>query len=54
MSEPIKCVIYRRYSTDEQGKGEGETLVTQLRACEAYAARKGWVNWRWTLMLKSS
>lgn len=37
-----KCVIYRRYSSDEQGKGQGETLATQLQACEAYAARKGW------------
>lgn len=37
-----KCVIYRRYSSDEQGKGEGETLNTQLQACQAYATRKGW------------
>jgi hypothetical protein len=37
-----KCVIYRRYSSDEQGRGEGETLSTQLQACEAYAARRGW------------
>lgn len=42
MGEPTKCVIYRRYSSDEQGKGEGETLATQLEACRAYAARKGW------------
>lgn len=42
MNQATKCLIYRRYSSDEQGKGEGDTLVTQLAACEAYAARKGW------------
>lgn len=42
MSDPTKCVIYRRYSSDEQGKGEGDTLANQLAACQAYAARKGW------------
>lgn len=38
----VNCVIYRRYSSDEQGSGQGDTLVTQLEACEAYARRKGW------------
>ncbi len=42
MFTPTPCVIFRRYSTDEQGKGQGDTLSTQLEVCRAYAARKGW------------
>lgn len=34
--------IYRRYSTDEQGSRQGDTLAIQLEACKAFAHSKGW------------
>lgn len=34
--------IYRRFSTDEQEHGSGETLVRQKLACEAIIAKHGW------------
>lgn len=34
--------IYRRFSTDEQGSRQGDTLAIQLEACKAFARSKGW------------
>lgn len=34
--------IYRRFSTDEQEFGTGDTLTRQSDACEAFARQKGW------------
>lgn len=39
---PSNCVIYRRYSTDEQGGKQGQTLKTQLDTCTEFARRQGW------------
>lgn len=36
------CLIYRRFSTDEQETGLGETLTRQLERCQAFAVAQGW------------
>ena len=36
------CMIYRRFSTDEQESGLGDTLARQLERCQAFAAAQGW------------
>lgn len=37
----VRCVIYTRVSTAEQGR-EGASLPVQLQACRKYAAAQGW------------
>lgn len=34
--------VYRRFSTDEQERGSGDTLTRQKERCEAFAAERGW------------
>lgn len=36
------CLIYRRFSTDEQEHGTGDTLARQLERCEEFAVSQGW------------
>ncbi|MDO1559793.1 recombinase family protein [Brevundimonas sp. 2R-24] len=36
------AVIYRRYSTDEQEHGSGDTLARQAERCSAMAEARGW------------
>ena len=38
----MDAIIYRRFSSDEQEKGSGETLQRQLDRCEAMARDSGW------------
>lgn len=38
----MDAIIYRRYSTDEQGDGSARTLEAQLERCEEFAREKGW------------
>lgn len=35
-----KAIIYSRFSSDEQEKGD--SLARQSRVCEAFAATRGW------------
>ncbi len=36
------CIVYRRFSTDEQEFGSSDTLARQFNHCEAMAAQRGW------------
>lgn len=38
----MDAIIYRRFSTDEQEKGSGETLQRQLDRCNVMASERGW------------
>src|SRR5687768_5650025 len=40
--EPARALLYIRVSTNDQAR-EGLSLPAQLRACQQYAARQGWV-----------
>lgn len=40
MRHPVQAIIYRRFSSLEQGRGS--TLARQSALCEAYIRRKGW------------
>lgn len=37
-----KVIIYRRFSNDEQGEGDRDSLARQLRNCTRYAESEGW------------
>ena len=39
----MQAIVYRRYSTDEQGDGSAQTLEAQLERCEAFAEARGWI-----------
>lgn len=39
----MQAIIYRRYSSDEQGDGSAQTLEAQLERCQAFAETKGYV-----------
>ena len=41
-ASPLRCAIYTRVSTQEQGR-EGASLGVQLQACRRHAAGLGWV-----------
>jgi len=38
----VRALIYRRFSTDEQESGAGNTLARQLSRCQKLAAERGW------------
>lgn len=37
-----QAYVYRRFSSDEQEKGSGQTLLRQQERCEAFAVEHGW------------
>ena len=41
-ASPVRCAIYTRVSTEEQGR-EGASLGVQLQTCRQHAAGQGWV-----------
>ena len=38
----MQAIVYRRYSSDEQGDGSAQTLEAQLERCQDFAAAQGW------------
>lgn len=38
----MQAIVYRRYSSDEQGDGSARTLEAQLERCQDFAAAQGW------------
>ncbi len=38
----MQAIVYRRYSSDEQGDGSAQTLEAQLERCQALAEARGW------------
>lgn len=38
----MQAIVYRRYSSDEQGDGSARTLEAQLERCEDFAKAEGW------------
>lgn len=38
----MQAIVYRRYSSDEQGDGSAQTLEAQLERCQAFAEAQGW------------
>jgi DNA invertase Pin-like site-specific DNA recombinase len=38
----MQAIVYRRYSSDEQGDGSAQTLEAQLERCQSFAESQGW------------
>ncbi|URI14286.1 recombinase family protein [Brevundimonas albigilva] len=38
----MQAIVYRRYSSDEQGDGSAQTLDAQLERCQSFAKAQGW------------
>ena len=37
----MQAIVYRRYSSDEQGDGSAQTLDAQLERCQSFAKAQG-------------